>query len=146
VKNLMLFLLALSATSFAAADDREAFDRLEMDIHQQVICLDLVEGNFAGKQQKDATRKFFAAIVSNIRTYIELGTKIGIQDLVVIREYVGSDDVLVGVFLGAMLSDDAELLQEKERLQEGRRPEAVHQLLWQSHGCDAVFAALPAER
>lgn len=139
MKNLISFLLLLAATCSAAADDRADFFRLEDVIRQQVACLDLVEGNVAEGQQGQVTRDMFTALVSNIRAYVALGTGIGIQDLVIVREYVGSDDILVGVFLGAMLSDDAELQREKEELRDGRSLEELHRLLWKRYACDAAF-------
>ena len=138
----ILFVVVLAPS--ASADDKAEFDRLESGMRQQVICLDLLEGNVAREQQQHATRKAFSALVASIRSYVDLGTKLGIQDLVVIRDYVGSDEVLVGVFLGAMLSDDADLKREKELLQEERSVnlEEANRLLWKEYDCDAAFTAL----
>ena len=139
---LILFVLVLTPLTFA--DDKAEFDQLESGMRQQVICLDLLEGNVAREQQQHATRKAFSALVASIRSYVDLGTNLGIQDLVVIRDYVGSDDVLVGVFLGAMLSDDAHLQRERELLQQERSVnlEEANRLLWKDYDCDSAFTAL----
>ncbi len=140
MKYLIAFLGALYAAFSVAADERDAFQQLENTIRQQIVCLDLVEGNVDVGRQRQATQRMFSAVVSNLRDYVAQGTDLGIEDLTIIREYVGSDDVLVGVFLGSMLSDDAELQQEKDGLREGRSLEEVHRLLWQRHGCGGAFA------
>ncbi|MGB5198412.1 MAG: hypothetical protein WBN68_11055 [Sedimenticolaceae bacterium] len=141
---LILILFAVALTPLAFAVDKAGFDRLESGMRQQVICLDLLEGNVARERQQHATRKAFSALVASIRRYVDLGTKLGIQDLVVIRDYVGSDEVLVGVFLGAMLSDDADLQREKDLLQRERgvNLEEANRLLWKEYDCDAAFTAL----
>ncbi len=144
MKRLILILFVAVLTPLALADDKVEFDRLENGMRQQVLCLDLLEGNVASEQQQHATRSAFSALVASIRSYVALGLRLGIQDLVVIREYVGSDEVLVGVFLGAMLSDDADLQREKDRLREERSVnlEEANQLLWKEHDCDSAFTAL----
>ena len=83
-------------------------------------------------------------LIASIRSYVDLGFKLGVQDLIVIREHVGGDEVLVGVFLGAMLSDDADLKREKNRLREERSVdlEQANRPLWKAHDCDAAFTAL----
>ena len=141
-KGLAVLLLVASLSLSAEADDRERFERLEHSIRQQVTCLDLVEGNFDSERQKHVTRKIFETLVAEIREYVKLGQAIGIQDLVMIREYVGSDDILIGVFLGAMLSDDAGLQQEKDELGQDHGPEELQRLLWQKYGCDTAYANL----
>ncbi len=140
MKYLIALLGALYAAFSVAADERDAFQQLENSIRQQIICLDLVEGNVDVGRQRQATQRMFSTVVSNLRDYVAQGTDLGIDDLIVVREYVGSDDVLVGVFLGSMLSDDAELQQEKDGLREGRSLEEVNRLLWQRHGCGDAFA------
>lgn len=141
-KGLALLALVAGLSSAAGADDMAAFERLESSIRLQVTCLDLVEGNFDSERQKHVTRKFFEALVSGIREYVKLGQAIGIQDLVTIREYVGSDDILVGVFLGAMLSDDAALQQEKDGLRNDYGPGELQRHLWSEYGCDTAYANL----
>lgn len=142
--RLILFCSVLVLAPLAFADDKAEFDQLESGMRQQVICLDLLEGNVASEQQQHVTRKAFSELVASIRSYVDLGLELGIQDLVVIREYVGGDEVLVGVFLGAMLSDDADLQREKDLLQEERSVnlEETNRFLWKEYDCDAAFTAL----
>jgi hypothetical protein len=143
MNRLILILLVAALTFPTFADDKAEFVRLESGMRQQVICLDLLEGNVDSEQQQHVTRSAFSALVASIRSYVDLGLRLGIQDLVVIREYLGSDEVLVGVFLGAMLSDDADLQREKNRLQQERSVdlEEANRVLWKEYDCDAAFMA-----
>lgn len=136
MKRLVLGLTLLLVPLWAAADPRADLQHLEDAIRDRVICLDLVEGNVAEGRQQGVTKRLFVALVSDIRDYVALGTDIGIQDLVAIREYVGSEEILIGVFLGAMLSDDTELRQAQDELREqGHSQQALDGLLWVRHTC-----------
>jgi hypothetical protein len=140
MKRLVLGLALLLVSLWASADPGADLQRLEEAIRDRVICLELVEANVAEGRQQGVTKRLFVALVSDIRDYVELGTDIGIQDLVVIREYVGSDEILVGVFLGAMLSEDTGLRQEQDELRDqGHSQQALERRLWERHGCgDAI--------
>lgn len=135
MKNLILTLAVVATAPFAAADDIDEFQRLEMAIRQDIVCLDLLPDNVGEDQRKRATRKFYSALVSNIRSYIDVGIRIGLPDLVAVRDYVGSDEVLVGVFLGSMLSDDTELQRERDAMPRGQAEQETSRLLWSTHGC-----------
>lgn len=142
MRHLILLMLAFSLSSLARADEMDEFSRLQDAMRTQVICLDLVEGSVGAGQQKPATRKFFSALVASIRSYVSLATESGVQDLIVIRQYVGSDEILVGVILGGMLSDDADLQREKDQLRQGRSIPELNRILWQRHGCDTLYRSL----
>ncbi|HPE81032.1 MAG: hypothetical protein R3E46_12935 [Sedimenticolaceae bacterium] len=142
MKKLILTLAVLVAAPFAAADDIDEFQRLEKVIRQDIICLDLLPDNVGEGQRKGATRQLYSALVSNIRTYIDVGIHMGLPDLVAVRDYVGSDEILVGVFLGAMLSDDAELQREKDAMPQGQPDQETSRLLWSRYDCAATNANL----
>ncbi|MCB1725992.1 MAG: hypothetical protein KDI22_01035 [Gammaproteobacteria bacterium] len=142
MKNLMLTLAIVATTPFAVADDIDEFQRLEESIRQDIVCLDLLPDNVDEGQRQHATRKFYSALVSSIRSYVEVGIRAGLPDLVAIRDYVGNDEILIGVFLGAMLSDDTKLQREKDAMSPGQTELETSRLLWSTHGCATRYAAL----
>ncbi|MDC5842517.1 hypothetical protein OPW33_24635 [Vibrio europaeus] len=140
--SLNLFVLSVSLSSHADIDSAEQLYKVNQDYAK---CLDVTLGNFTSDvQAQKAMSKFYRAITVNTDKILGLQLQANDEAMQTLLEMLQDRQILLGYMVAKMSEPDKAFEIEKGKLKKAYDFDwkLVHQELWTTNGCNAIYRSL----
>ncbi|PTP15140.1 hypothetical protein CWO27_08230 [Vibrio sp. 10N.286.51.C3] len=135
----------LESKSFNSHANTDSAEQLYAVNQDYAKCLDVLLGNFkSDAEAQEAMSKFYKALIANTEQILELQLQANDEGMLAFLEVLHDRKVLLGYMVAKMSEPDIAFEAEKAQLKEAHSFDwkLVHQELWRTNGCNAIYGSL----